>query len=201
VQLSADRAIVLASQDFRYGLPSSRYLDQSERVSSYAPMQRLNNQWVVGKVQRVNGLSILELADNGAGKIIGVLDNGNDRKIATLNVDTLEWQMNGELPNVFSPFPAHTGIRNFYVSRNALAIEAMGRHTVPKWAQPWSKRESNISADAVFYSTNWGRSWTRLAIDGYIGVLGIDAKSDRVVWGKGNWYNSEDLGVRTYGLK
>jgi hypothetical protein len=36
---------------------------------------------------------------------------------------------------------------------------------------------------------------------GYLGVLGLDAQHDRVAWAKGNWYDSTDLTVRTYGLK
>jgi hypothetical protein len=53
----------------------------------------------------------------------------------------------------------------------------------------------------VFYSTDWGRSWSRLAIDGYLGVLGLDAGQDRVIWARGNWYSSADLSVRSYGLR
>jgi hypothetical protein len=61
--------------------------------------------------------------------------------------------------------------------------------------------EASISADGVFYSSDWGRSWQRLAIPSYLGVLGIDAAKDTVLWAKGNWYDgSADLNVRSYGL-
>lgn len=52
----------------------------------------------------------------------------------------------------------------------------------------------------MYYSDDWGSSWRRLDIAGYLGVLGFDEAHDRVFWARGNWYDSRDLGVQAYDL-
>lgn len=76
------------------------------------------------------------------------------------------------------------------------------RYHVPQWLSlKKNGGSSRISADAVFYSRDGGRSWSRLAIAGYLGVLGLDRNQDQVFWANGNWYDSDDRRIYRYGLK
>ncbi|MCC5680871.1 hypothetical protein, partial [Klebsiella pneumoniae] len=70
---------------------------------------------------------------------------------------------------------------------------------VPLWLYP-DEEPASVSANAVYYSDDWGSSWRRLDIAGYLGVLVFDETHDRVFWARGNWYDSRDLGVQAYEL-
>lgn len=106
------------------------------------------------------------------------------------------------MPTPFWPLPAPSGLRGFLAGNGVLLANTDSRYEVPQWLYPTEDGESaRISADAVFYSRDGGRSWSRLAIAGYLGVLGLDRNQDQVFWAKGNWYDSNDRRIYRYGLK
>jgi len=202
-QLDAQRAVIWVSQRFWGRDPQQEDRNLFFNVTTRAQLQRDAGQWRVASVQRDDGLFIDELVESPDGKVVGLIDQGGQGQavIGRLDPQTLSWQSLSELPSVFSPLPSYSMLRerNFWVGRNTLVINTSSRHHPPRWL--YGGREATISADGVFYSKDWGRSWHQLAMDGYLGALGFQGAQDRVFWAKGNWYDSRDLGVYSYGLQ
>ena len=202
VQLDANRAVLWVSQVFSYAVGEGIYLDHHVRVTSRAELRREGERWRMGNVQREHGVALEQVLDNRAGQVVAVLRDadGESPKIALLDKATLGWKLQGRLPSAFGPLGT-SGLRGVYISHGALVANVMSRHEVPRWLYPWGRDAASVSADAVFYSTDWGRSWSKLAIEGYLGLLGIDVEKDRVYWARGNWYSSRDPAVLAYGLR
>lgn len=202
VQLDADRAVLWVSQVFSYAVGDGLYLDHHVRVTSRAELRREGGRWRMGPVQREHGVALEQLWDTHAGQVVAVLRDadGESAKTALLDKGTLAWQRQGPLPSAFGPLGTSV-LHGLHVGRQAIVANVLSDHQVPRWLYPWGRDAASVSGSAVFYSTDWGRSWSRLAIDGYLGVLGLDAGQDRVVWARGNWYDSRDLAVRSYGLR
>ncbi len=132
--------------------------------------------------------------------MLGLIDHGPDGQavVAEMNTTTLAWQPLGEVPNVFSPLAASTVAQKLWVGRNSLMISTYSQHQPPRWLYWWGK--ASISSGAVFYSTNWGQSWRRLALDGAEhGIRGFDGASDRVFWARQS--HLYDVGIHAYGLR
>ena len=132
------------------------------------------------------------------GRVIGLIDRGGygHTVVAELNTTTLAWQPLSDLPSVFSPLAADTQARGLWVGRNSLLLNTSSEHHPPRWLYWWG--DANISAEAVFYSKDWGQSWQRLAVDGYMGVRGFDGGSDRVFWSQQK--SADDTGIGSYSL-
>lgn len=198
-QFGAKEAALWNSQSFRYAKDGLNF-SHSVRITSYAPLRRENGTWQMGKAQRWDGFVIKSLVDNRAGRTVALVEEADGLKVALLNRSTLKWEVQGALPTAFGILPSDSGLRAWHVSREAIVVNIWSSHKVPRWLYPWGRNAANISADSVFYSTDWGRSWTQLSIDGYLGVLGMDGERNRVVWAKGNWHSSNDLYIHSYGL-
>ncbi|RBH53729.1 MULTISPECIES: hypothetical protein [Pseudomonas] len=202
-QLDAQRAFIWVSQRFWGSNPDGESGSLAINVTTRAPLQRKAGKWQVGAVQREEGLFIDALVENGSGRVMGLIDQGEHGQDVVAELDTakLSWKPMGELPSVFAPLASDSQLRekNFWVGQNSLLINTSSEHRPPRWLYWWS--DAQISANGVFYSKDWGHSWQRLAVDGYLGILGFQGAQDRVIWAKGNWYNSNDAGVYSYGLQ
>lgn len=198
LQVSPERAFIWVSQRFWASHPDGKSDNLAISVTTRVQLQRTAGKWQVENIQRQDGLYISQLADNGNGRVIGLIDQGphGQAVVAELNTTTLAWKPLGEVPSVFSPLPADTQARELWVGRNSLLINTYSDHRPPRWLYWWG--EASISADAVFYSMDWGQSWTRLAVDGYRGVRGFEGASDRVFWSK--QHSGDDTQVYSYGL-
>lgn len=197
-------AAIWVSQSFLYGPSGGKYLTTPLFVTSQARLVRENGQWRMEPLEREFGLHVDELANNGEGLVIGVIrrDGEKSGQVAQLNPKTLAWKVQGALPSAFSPLPSSIYLREFRVGKGVLLANTDGNYTVPTWLYPARDGDAaNLSANAVFYSTNWGRSWSRLAMGGYLGMLGLDPGTDRVFWANGNWYDTpQDLNIYSYQL-
>ncbi|WP_409298705.1 hypothetical protein [Pseudomonas sp. KCJK8993] len=202
-QLDQQHAVIWISQRFMTQDPQHEERNLVFNVTTRARLQRQAGPWRVVAVEREDGPFIDELVESPDGQVIALLEpSGNGpTQVAQLDRQQLSWQMQGELPSVFAPLSSSSGLResNFWAGRGALVINTHSRHHPPRWLY-WGG-EATVSAEGVFYSMDWGRSWRQLAVDGYLGSLGFDAVQDRLFWAKGNWYDSHDLGVYSYGLK
>ena len=203
VQLDAQRAVLWVSQRFRYSRPDSAYYAGAMLVTSRAELRRVDGHWQVGAPQRLEDTWVDTVYRNPAGRVIGLIDHtgGERTQVALLDTATLAWNEQGSLPTPFDPLSASTYTRGFWAGQETLVANVSSTHKVPKWIYPWQADGAQISGDAVFYSRDWGRSWHRLAIKGYLGVAGFDAAHDEVFWSKGNWYVSSDKNVYGYGLR
>lgn len=203
VQLDAERAVLWVSQSFRYSPIDGKFFSGSIEMTSYAPLRRVDGHWQMGQVQRLEDTAIDEVLQNQDGRIIALISHSNTvrQQIAELDPATLAWKPQGELPTPFGMLTSSTYLRGLWIGKGALVANVSASHQVPRWLYPWSEDAAEISADGVFYSTNGGHSWRRLGVDGYLGVLGVDPASDRIFWADGNWYDSTDLGVYSYGLR
>ncbi|SFA67396.1 hypothetical protein [Metapseudomonas otitidis] len=203
-QYDDDHAALWIGQSFLYGKPGGRYLDTPLFVTTRAELVREGGQWRIGPLRRDTGVLVEELVGTGQGQVYGVISREGERatEVAEWQRDSGTWQVNGTLPTPFWPLPASSGLRGFLAGNGVLLANTDSRYEVPQWLYPTEDGESaRISADAVFYSRDGGRSWSRLAIAGYLGVLGLDRNQDQVFWAKGNWYDSNDRRIYRYGLK
>ncbi|WEK11846.1 MAG: hypothetical protein P0Y51_14640 [Candidatus Pseudomonas colombiensis] len=203
-QMDGQHAVIWVSQRFWGRNPDGVGDNLAFNVTTRAPLSReAGGPWQVGAVQHEDGLYIGQLRDNGTGRLVGLIDQGNQGRdeVAELDAEQRTWKVLGALPNVFAPLSSDRPVRvsQFQVGRNSLLINTSSEHHPPRWLY-WGA-DASISADGVFYSRDWGHSWQQLAIGGYLGILGFQGAEDRVIWAKGNWYDSRDLGIYTYGLK
>lgn len=203
LQLDAQRAFIWVSQRFWGSNPDGVSDNIAFNVTTRARLQREAGQWRVVNVQRDDNLFIDALAQNDAGRVMGLIDQGDHGQdvVAELDPAALAWRPLGELPSVFDPLASDSRLRggNFWVGHDSLLINTTSEHRPPRWLYWWA--DASISADGVFYSKDWGRSWQRLAIDGYLGIVGFQAAQDRVIWAKGNGFDNNDLGIYSYGLR
>ncbi|XVN15508.1 hypothetical protein QZH46_05265 [Pseudomonas corrugata] len=203
IQMDAQRAYIWVSQRFWGSDPDGEGDNIAFNVTTRAQLLRKAGRWQVVDVQRDDNLFIDALAHNSSGRVVGLIDQGDHGQDAVAELDTsaLTWRPLGDLPSVFGPLASDTRLRegHFHLGQNSLLINTSSEHRPPRWLYWWS--DASISADGVFYSKDWGRSWQRLAIDGYLGILGFQPTEDRVIWAKGNWYDSRDEGIYSYGLR
>lgn len=203
-QYDDDHAALWIGQSFLYGKSGGDYLDTPLFVTTRAELVREGGQWRIGPLQRDTGVLVEELAGTGQGQVYGVISREGERttEVAEWQRESASWQVNGELPSPFWPLQAFTGLRLFLAGDGVLLANTDSRYHVPQWLSlKKNGGSSRISADAVFYSRDGGRSWSRLAIAGYLGVLGLDRNQDQVFWANGNWYDSDDRRIYRYGLK
>ena len=202
IQVDGQRAFIWLSQRFWGSHPDGKSDNVAVNVTTRAELQRQAGKWQMVARQRDDNLFIDALAQNEAGRVFGLIDQGHQGRdvIAELDTGTLNWRPTGELPSVFAPLASDSRLRGdgFWVGQNTLLINTSSEHHPPRWLYWWS--DASISADGVFYSTDWGGSWHKLNVDGYLGVLGFQPGQDRVFWAKGNWYDNNDLGIYAYGL-
>jgi len=202
IQLDAQRAFIWVSQRFWGSRPDGEGDAIVVNVTTRAQLQRTAGQWRVADTQRDDSLFIASLAQNDAGRVAGLIDQGDAGRhvIAELDTATLAWRPLSELPSVFAPLASESWLReeHFYLGRNSLLVNVSSEHRPPRWLYWWS--DASISANGVFYSKDWGRSWQRLAIGGYLGILGFQPTQDRVIWAKGNWYDNNDQSIYSYSL-
>lgn len=203
-QYDDDHAALWIGQSFLYGKPGGDYLDTPLFVTTRAELVREGGQWRIGPLQRDTGVLVEELVGTGQGQVYGVIsrEGTHATEVAKWQRENASWQVNGELPSPFWPLQAFTGLRLFLAGDGVLLANTDSRYHVPQWLSlKKNGGSSRISADAVFYSRDGGRSWSRLAIAGYLGVLGLDRNQDQVFWANGNWYDSDDRRIYRYGLK
>lgn len=202
VQLDAQRAFIWVSQRFWGSNPDGEGDHVAFNVTTRARLQRESGPWQVVDVQRDDQLFIAALAQNAVGRVAGLVDQGASGRpmVAELDSATLAWRPLSELPSAFAPLASQSRLRegHFYLGQNSLLVNVSSEHRPPRWLYGWA--DASISADGVFYSRDWGRSWQRLAIGGYLGILGFQPTQDRVIWAKGNWYDNNDRGIYSYSL-
>ncbi|AHC35028.1 MULTISPECIES: hypothetical protein [Pseudomonas] len=198
LQQDAQHAMIWVSQRFWGSHPDGQSNNLAIDITTRASLTRTTGGWQVGRLEREDGLFVTALADNGDGRVIGLIDRGGygHTVVAELNTTTLAWQPLSDLPSVFSPLAADTQARGLWVGRNSLLLNTSSEHHPPRWLYWWG--DANISAEAVFYSKDWGQSWQRLAVDGYMGVRGFDGGSDRVFWSQQK--SADDTGIGSYSL-
>ncbi|TNF84167.1 hypothetical protein FGE05_08185 [Pseudomonas sp. ICMP22404] len=202
LQLDDRHAFIWVSQRFWASNPDGVSNNLAFNLTTRARLQREAGEWRVVEVQRENNLFVSMLIQNDSGRVIGLIDQGNGGRdvIAELDTGALTWRTLSELPSPFAPLASESRVReeHFWVGQNSLLINTTSAHHPPRWLYWWS--DATISADGVFYSNDWGQSWKRLAIDGYLGIVGFQPAQDRVIWGKGNWFDNHDGGLCSYGL-
>ena len=203
LQLDDRHAFIWVSQRFWGSNPDGVGNNIAFNLTARARLQRETGPWRVVEVQRDDNLFVSRLIQNDAGRVVGLIDQGNRGRdvVAELDTTALTWRTLGELPSVFAPLASESRVRgtNFWVGQNSLLINTTSEHHPPRWLYWWS--DATVSADGVFYSKDWGQSWKRLAIDGYLGIVGFQPAQDRVIWGNGNWYENNDGGIYSYGLR
>lgn len=203
LQLDDRHAFIWVSQRFWGSSPDGGASSIAFNLTARARLQREKGAWQVVEVQRDDNLFVSRLVQNETGKVIGLIDQGNRGRdvVAELDTTALAWRTLSELPSVFSPLASESRVRgsNFWVGQNSLLVNTTSAHQPPRWLYWWS--DATISADGVFYSKDWGQSWKRLDIDGYLGIVGFQPAQDRVIWGNGNWYDNYDGGLYSYGLR
>ncbi|MEC5384229.1 hypothetical protein VVD49_00770 [Uliginosibacterium sp. H3] len=186
-------------------MPESDSLSRSVNVTSFAPLSLVQGRWQVGKVQRAYGMAIDSVSVSAKGEVFAVAaaNKGDDTelKLVLLEQDKLAWQERSTLPGSFGVLTSWVGLRDFIVGKNAIVVNTSSEHEVPRLLYPWGRNKASISGNGVFYSVDGGKSWKRLAMNGYLGLLGLDSRNDRVMWSKGSWYESRDANVYSYGLQ
>ena len=121
--------------------------------------------------------------------------SAESHKLAALNKESKQLDIIGSLPSPFDPLPSWVGIRENLVQQKGNCSECDVRSRGPqKLIYPWSS--ASISADAVYYTLDLGRSWKQLKVPGYLGVLGVNSNSDELYWSTGNWYDAKDLDIK-----
>ncbi|MBC3362335.1 hypothetical protein [Pseudomonas sp. SWRI154] len=203
LQLDTQTAFIWVSQRFWGGHPDGASHNIAVNVTTRARLQAKAGQWQVIDVQRDDNLFVSKLLQYDAGRVVGLIDLGDRGQdvVAELDTAALSWKPLSDLPSVFAPLASDTQVRggNFWMGQNTLLINTTSNHQPPRWLYFGSN--ANISADAVFYSNDWGRSWQRLSITGYLGILGFQPAQDRVIWAHGNWYDNNDGRIHSYGLR
>jgi hypothetical protein len=202
VQTAPDRVFVWISQRFPYYRPEGRYVEGAVTTTASVELHLQNGHWRAGALRRDDGLFIEEVQQSSDGHIYAVFDAGDTpaQRVAEFDPANRSWHINGSLPNPFLPLPSERRIRDFLVGRKALVVSIMADFEAPVWLNPWREEPARVSADAAYYSTDGGRSWKKLDLPGYLGIMGIDPANDRLFGAHGNWYESSDQTVRSFRL-
>jgi len=195
VQFSKERAAAWVSRS---------YWDSAHKIQTFTRETQLtlrDGHWEAGEIRTTPGLYLSEVKDNGAGRVIAELSrDGRDDELAQLGQDGRSWNKLANLPNPFWPLPASTRIRpnqqtNFYVSGELFLATVMSEHRTIQPSVGTGSKPAKIEANGVYFSTDSGSHWKKLAIPGYLGVLGFDSDKKRVYWNKGNWFENNDPAI------
>nr|WP_199039660.1 hypothetical protein [Dyella sp. ASV24] len=205
-QLDDTHAIGWMSQYFDASWPDS---DKRARysVTTRVQLSREGNTWKVTGATRDEGLYLEKLTQNPQGDFYAVTsrDQRKEQAIERFNTGTGKWEEQGALPSPFWPLDNLTTLRSnatytFSVGAKSIVVTTDSEYTAPRSLTPFDEREAHISADANYYSTNGGKSWKKLGLQGYLGILGFDPTHDRVVGAHGDGYSGRDPNIYTYDL-
>lgn len=202
-QVSADRAFAWTSQRVMYARPEASLTSGLVCTTAMTELRQRDGRWLVGPIKREFGACLRKVQQRPDGGLVGVLGHPDQERdeIAEFDVADQSWKPVGALPNPFWPLPGSSRVDSILVGQHAIVVSVMASHTVPTWLTPFRDEPAEIDANAAFYSLDGGRSWTRLGLPGYLGVMGLDPNSDRVYGAHGNWYDDPDLTVRVFSLK
>ena len=202
-QVSADRAFAWTSQRVLYARPEASLTSGRVCTTAVTELRQRDGQWHAGPVKREFGVCLQSLQQRPDASLVGVLGrHGQARdEIAEFDAAHQIWKPVGALPNPFWPLPGSSRMDSILVGQHAIVVSVRASHTIPTWLTPFRDEPAEIDASAAFYSLDGGRSWTRLGLPGYLGVMGLDPNSDRVYGAHGNWYDDPDLTVRVFSLK
>lgn len=205
-QLDDTHAIGWMSQYFDASWPDS---DKRARysVTTRVQLSREGNTWKVASATRDDGLYLEKLTQNPQGDFYAVTsrDQRSAQAIERFNAGTGKWEEQASLPSPFWPLDNMTTLRSnatytFSVGAKSIVVTTDSEYTAPRSLTPFDEREAHISADANYYSTNGGKSWKKLGLQGYLGILGFDPAHDRVVGAIGDGFNGRDPNIYTYDL-
>lgn len=202
-QVSADRAFAWTSQRVMYAHPEASLTSGLVCTIAMTELSQRDGRWLAGEVKREFGACLRRVQQRPDGGLVGVLAHPDQERdeIAEFDVAEQSWKPVGALPNPFWPLPGSSRVDSILVGQHAIVVSVMASHTVPTWLTPFRDEPAEIDANAAFYSLDGGRSWTRIGLPGYLGVMGLDPNSDRVYGAHGNWYDDPDLTVRVFSLK
>ncbi|WP_348765734.1 hypothetical protein [uncultured Salinisphaera sp.] len=202
MRLGVDRAAVWVSQQIGYSDPTdtSPYNAGALHLLRYAELSRSGDEWRMGDVEQNQGMEIQAMGQGPDGRVRAVVRMAGETgsHIARIDPASLEIKTAAKLPGAFAPLTSSEYVRGFWVGKHSMVVNVGSSYRVPTWinAGEWlSGDEAHISGNAVFYSVDDGRSWDRLAIPGYQGVLGFDAATDRLFWHKGGSYEDKSIQV------
>ncbi|WP_233832523.1 hypothetical protein [Paraburkholderia sp. ZP32-5] len=183
---------------------SQSYWDTDRKRQTFTRETQLtlhDGHWEAGAIRTTQGLYLDEVKDDGAGHVIAELSRSihAEDELAELGQDGHSWSKLGDLPNPFWPLPASSSIRsnqqtNFYVSGPLILATITSEYETVQPSFLGSKR-AKIEGNGVFFSNDKGNHWKKLAIPGYLGVLGFNAEKKQVYWDKGNWFHNPDRNI------
>ncbi len=202
-QVSADRAFAWTSQRVLYARPDAGLTSGRVCTTAMTELRQRDGQWRAGQVKREFGTCLQSLHQRPDASLVAVLGRHEQARdeIAEFDVANQRWKPMGALPNPFWPLPGSSRVRSILVGQQAIMVSVMASHTIPAWLTPLRDEPAEVDAEAAFYSLDGGRSWSRLGVPGYLGVMGLDPNSDRAYGAHGNWYDDPDLTVRVSSLK
>lgn len=193
VQVDRDRAYAWSSELIWHGSGDKR---QRLLITTKADLSRAGSdgEWQITKVTRQSGIRLLHLSTSLDGKTYAILQDENGNSLARLDTQSGEWVERHKTPSLLPGWLARdkTMTRYFWSNGDYQVVSQWGDTELPRWLAPFTKKPSEIDTDAHFYTRDGGRSWHRLAIPGYLGVMGLSQQGSKLYWTKGNWYRSEE---------
>ncbi|MDR3445830.1 MULTISPECIES: hypothetical protein [unclassified Dyella] len=205
-QLDDTHAIGWLSQYFDASWPDS---DKRARysVTTRVQLSRDGNTWKITSSTRDDGLYLEKVTQNTRGDFFAVTsrDQRNGQAIERFNAGNSKWEEQGSLPSPFWPLDNRTTLRSnatytFSVGDKSIVVTTDSAYNAPRLFTPFDEHAAHIYADANYYSTNGGRSWKKLGLQGSEGILGFDPAHDRVMGAHGDGYSSRDPNIYTYDL-
>jgi hypothetical protein len=193
--------VQLDAQQARAWVSDSSWIGSEWKViTREAELSRKEGRWELGEIRSTDGLFIHQLKENGSGRIFAELEHdGEPNVLAELADDGYSWTTRSLLPHPFTPFDGASGIRtnqaqNFFVSDDVIVAVIDSSYLPLGWGYA-------ANANAVYFSNDGGDSWSKLAIPGYLGLLGFDARKKQVFWKKDHKYDRlTDPNIYSYDL-
>ena len=201
VQLDDTRAFAWVGESMWYRSED----DQAKRlmVTSRAALVRRGPEepWQVSEVRRTPG-GLLKHVVTAGGQTHGVLVEDQGEWLVRLDAVSGEWTDRQPLPRLLPGWLAGNGMgaRYFWSNGDYQVVSLWGNLVVPRIVFPFTEEPAVFTTDAHFYTRDGGRSWSQLAIPGYLGVMGLAGHGREVFWTKGDWYWNEEPYVWSYSL-
>lgn len=194
------------SQDFYSSGPDDG--DRSHySVTLRLQLTKVDGTWEITGSTRDDGLYLDKVTQSPQGDFYAVTsrDQRPGQAIERFNAGTGKWEEQGKIPSPFAPLSSNSTLRSnstytFSVGPRSMVVTTDSVYAAPRLFNLFSEGTAHISADANYYSTNGGKSWKKLGLVGYLGILGFDPSHDRVIGADGNWYDSRDPRVYAYDL-
>ncbi|MDR0779118.1 MAG: hypothetical protein LBF16_00260 [Pseudomonadales bacterium] len=177
--------------------------DEQPMMRATLMRQDARSPWRIAAFTEQPGISLRQMQTSTDGRTYAIVKKPDGEWMVRLDVNSGEWVEPRRLPVLMPRWlvKQRAWTRYFWNNGDYQVVTLDVDMRLPRLLFPFSDEALETDANVHFYTRDGGRSWHRLAIPDYLGVMGLSPRGSKLYWNKGNWYRNDEPVQRQYDLR